>query len=68
MDYREKAAAAGRIPYNFFRRELRPMEREILTSRLIGEGAGFITSHTHNLDIIISRQVHQTVVPRGLCT
>ena len=36
VDYREKASAAGRIPYNFFRRELRPMEREILTSRLIG--------------------------------
>ena len=53
VDYREKAAAAGRIPYNFFRRELSPMERELLTSRIIGEGAGgFITSHTHNINLI----------------
>ncbi|XP_025601917.2 polyribonucleotide nucleotidyltransferase 1, mitochondrial [Athalia rosae] len=35
VDYRQKAAAAGRIPTNFFRRELGPSEREILTSRLI---------------------------------
>lgn len=35
VDYRQKSAAAGRIPTNFFRRELGPSEREILTSRLI---------------------------------
>nr|CAI5850267.1 unnamed protein product [Callosobruchus analis] len=35
VDYRQKLAAAGRIPTNFFRRELGPTEREILTSRLI---------------------------------
>ncbi|XP_060533943.1 polyribonucleotide nucleotidyltransferase 1, mitochondrial isoform X2 [Cylas formicarius] len=35
VDYRQKSAAAGRIPTNFFRRELGPTEREILTSRLI---------------------------------
>lgn len=35
VDYRQKAAAAGRIPTNFFRRELGPSEHEILTSRLI---------------------------------
>ncbi|XP_060805038.1 polyribonucleotide nucleotidyltransferase 1, mitochondrial [Amyelois transitella] len=35
VDYRQKAAAAGRIPTNFLRRELGPTEREILTSRLI---------------------------------
>ncbi|KAG8238639.1 hypothetical protein J437_LFUL018238 [Ladona fulva] len=35
VDYRQKAAAAGRIPTNFLRRELGPTETEILTSRLI---------------------------------
>ncbi|XP_013135465.1 PREDICTED: polyribonucleotide nucleotidyltransferase 1, mitochondrial [Papilio polytes] len=35
VDYRQKAAAAGRIPTNFLRRELGPTEREILTSRLV---------------------------------
>ncbi|XP_066245159.1 polyribonucleotide nucleotidyltransferase 1, mitochondrial [Euwallacea similis] len=35
VDYRQKSAAAGRIPTNYFRRELGPTEREILTSRLI---------------------------------
>lgn len=34
VDYREKSFAAGRIPGNFFRREGRPTEREILTDRL----------------------------------
>jgi polyribonucleotide nucleotidyltransferase len=34
VDYREKAFAAGRIPGNFFRREARPSEREILIMRL----------------------------------
>ena len=36
VDYRQKAAAAGRIPTNHLRRELGPTEREILTSRVIG--------------------------------
>lgn len=35
VDYRQKSAAAGRIPTNFLRRELGPTEREILISRLI---------------------------------
>ncbi len=34
VDYREKSFAAGRIPGNFFRREGRPTEREVLVSRL----------------------------------
>lgn len=34
IDYREKSASAGRIPGNFFRREGRPTEREILVCRL----------------------------------
>lgn len=37
VDYRQKAAAAGRIPTNYLRRELGTTDREILTSRLIGD-------------------------------
>jgi polyribonucleotide nucleotidyltransferase len=35
VDYREYTYAAGRIPGGFFKREGRPTEKEILTSRLI---------------------------------
>lgn len=35
VDYRQKAAAAGRIPTNYLRRETSVSEHEILTSRLI---------------------------------
>lgn len=35
VDYQERAYAAGRIPGGFFRREGKPSEKEVLTSRLI---------------------------------
>ncbi|MDD2677446.1 MAG: polyribonucleotide nucleotidyltransferase, partial [Methylacidiphilaceae bacterium] len=35
VEYRERAAAAGRIPGGYFRREGRPTEKEILTARMI---------------------------------
>ena len=35
VDYREYTAASGRIPGGFFKREGRPTEKEVLTSRLI---------------------------------
>jgi polyribonucleotide nucleotidyltransferase len=35
VDYQEKTYAAGKIPGGFFKREGRPSEKEILTSRLI---------------------------------
>ena len=35
VDYRERTYAAGKIPGGFFKREGRPTEKEILTSRLI---------------------------------
>jgi len=35
VDYREKAYAAGKIPGGFFKREGRPSDEEILSSRLI---------------------------------
>ncbi len=36
VDYMEKTYAAGKIPGGFLKREGRPSEKEILTSRLIG--------------------------------
>jgi len=35
MDYQEKTYSAGKIPGGFFKREGRPTEKEVLTSRLI---------------------------------
>ncbi len=35
IDYQEKAYAAGKIPGGFFKREGKPTEKEVLTSRLI---------------------------------
>jgi polyribonucleotide nucleotidyltransferase len=35
VDYRENTYAAGKIPGGFFRREGRPNEKEVLTSRMI---------------------------------
>jgi polyribonucleotide nucleotidyltransferase len=35
VDYREKAAAAGKCPGGYFKREGRPTEKEILTARMV---------------------------------
>ncbi|MBI5574519.1 MAG: polyribonucleotide nucleotidyltransferase [Elusimicrobia bacterium] len=35
VDYRERTYAAGKIPGGFFKREGRPREKEILTSRIV---------------------------------
>ena len=35
VDYRERTYAAGKIPGGFFKREGRPTEKEVLSSRLI---------------------------------
>ncbi len=35
VDYREKAAAAGKFPGGYFKREGRPTEKEILSARMI---------------------------------
>ncbi|MBA2606882.1 MAG: polyribonucleotide nucleotidyltransferase, partial [Acidobacteria bacterium] len=51
VEYRESSYSAGRIPGNYFRREGRPNEKEVLTCRLIdrpvrplfGEGYRFET-------------------------
>jgi polyribonucleotide nucleotidyltransferase len=34
-DYRERAYATGRVPGGFFKREMRPRDKETLTSRLV---------------------------------
>ena len=34
VDYREKAAAVGKFPGGYFKREGRPTEKEILTARM----------------------------------
>ena len=59
MDFRQKAAAAGRIPMNFFRRELGPTETEILTSRMIG-------SETSHVILVATHDFCCVTVP--LCT
>lgn len=50
VDYREKAAAAGRIPTNFLRRELGFTDKEILTSRLIDRSVRPLFPEGYNLD------------------
>jgi polyribonucleotide nucleotidyltransferase len=35
VEYREKAASAGKIPGGFFKREARPSEKEVLSARLV---------------------------------
>ncbi|HSV90666.1 MAG TPA: polyribonucleotide nucleotidyltransferase, partial [Nitrospiraceae bacterium] len=35
VDYQEKSFAAGKIPGGYFKREARPSEKAVLTSRLI---------------------------------
>ena len=56
VDYQEKTYAAGRIPGGFFRREGRPSEKEILTSRLIDRPIRplFPDGFTNEIQIIIT--------------
>ncbi len=54
VDYQERTYAAGRIPGGFFKREGRPSEKEILTSRLIDRPIRplFPKSFTNEVQII----------------
>jgi polyribonucleotide nucleotidyltransferase len=54
VDYREYGYAAGRIPGGYFKREGRPTEREILTSRLTDRPIRplFPTGYQHETQII----------------
>jgi polyribonucleotide nucleotidyltransferase len=55
VDYVEKSYAAGRIPGGFFKREGRPSEKEVLTSRLIDRSIRplFPESYMNEVQVII---------------
>ncbi len=54
VEYRERAHAGGRIPGGYFKREGRPVEKEILTSRLIDRPIRplFPTGFTNEVQVI----------------
>ncbi|MGB2691213.1 MAG: polyribonucleotide nucleotidyltransferase, partial [Thermodesulfobacteriota bacterium] len=56
VNYQEKSAAAGKIPGGFFKREGRPNEKEVLTSRLIDRPIRplFPKGFTYQTQIIIT--------------
>jgi polyribonucleotide nucleotidyltransferase len=56
VDYQEKTYAAGRIPGGFFKREGRPSEKEILTSRLIDRPVRplFPEGFTHEVQVVVT--------------
>ncbi|KPJ61402.1 MAG: hypothetical protein AMJ46_01565 [Latescibacteria bacterium DG_63] len=56
VDYREKSYAAGKIPGGFFKREGRPNEKEIMSSRLIDRPIRpmFSKDFKHELQIVAS--------------
>ncbi len=56
VDYQERTYAAGRIPASFFKREGRPSEKEILTSRLIDRPIRplFPEGFTNEVQIIVT--------------
>jgi len=58
VDYREKMYAAGRIPGGFFKREGRPTEKEILSSRLTDRALRPLFPSGYNAEI----QVHLNVL------
>lgn len=58
VDYFEKLYSAGRIPGGYIKRENRPTEREVLTSRLIDRGIRPLFPETY----LVETQVVATVV------
>ncbi len=57
VDYREKTYAAGRIPGGFFKREGRPNEKEVLSSRLIDRSLRPLFEKSIRYEIQISAEV-----------
>ena len=51
VDYREKYAAAGKIPGSFFRREMRPSDYEVLISRLVDRALRPLFPDNYHADI-----------------
>jgi polyribonucleotide nucleotidyltransferase len=62
VNYQEKAFAAGKIPGGFFKREGRPTEKEVLTSRLIDRPIRPLFPHNFRNEV----QVVATVLSHDL--
>ena len=60
VDYREKAAAAGKFPGGYFKREGRPSENETLVSRLIDRPIRplFAEGYKNDTQVIITVMQH----------
>ena len=60
VNYQEKAFATGRIPGGFFKREGRPSEKEVLTSRLIDRPIRplFLPGFYHDTQVICTTLSH----------
>jgi polyribonucleotide nucleotidyltransferase len=56
-DYQEKAYAAGKIPGGYFKREGRPSEKEVLTSRLIDRPIRPLFSENYHFDTFVVASV-----------
>jgi polyribonucleotide nucleotidyltransferase len=56
VEYREKTSAAGKIPGGFFKREGRPTEKEILSSRLIDRPIRplFPKNYRHETQVLVT--------------
>ena len=54
VDYREKYAGAGRIPGGYFKREGKPTEHEILTSRIIDRTIRPLFPPEYRCDTLVS--------------
>jgi polyribonucleotide nucleotidyltransferase len=56
-DYQEKAYAAGKIPGGYFKREGRPSEKEVLTSRLIDRPIRPLFSENYHFETFVVASV-----------
>ena len=57
VDYRERTYAAGKIPGGYFKRESKPSEKEVLTSRLIDRPIRPLFPEDYQTDVQISATV-----------
>src|SRR4029434_2202242 len=53
VNYQEKTFAAGKIPGGFFKREGRPSEKEVLTSRLIDRPIRALFHETYRTETLV---------------
>jgi len=69
VDYRERTYAAGKIPGGFFKREGRPRENEVVTSRLVDRplrplfGKNFLNEVQVMITVLSSDQENDADVP-----